>query len=323
MKSVAVIGLGNIATRHRNNLKKLFPFTTVLAMSSSGRIVAEDISDCDKLVTSVNEIISLKAELVIVASPAPYHSLHAVPLIEAGIPVLIEKPIASRLSDIESIQKAVDQYKTHVAVGYCLRYLPSTRKLRYLLKDNIIGTLYNAHIEIGQFLPDWRPSKSYRECVSANEALGGGALLELSHELDYAQWLLGDLKLHHAVLRSSEELKLKVEDIADITASTQNNGLVNIHLDFLQKRAYRSCSFVGSKGRIEWDLILNQLTFKTSSEVLELYKEPEWDKNQMYISMIEDFVCMINGKEHTCINLNEAKRSLELIEEIKLKAIRL
>lgn len=320
MSKVAVIGLGNIATRHRRNLKSLFPNVELLVMSASGRIPTEGISDSDGIVTSIEALIEANVELVIVASPAPFHTQHSIPLIEAGIPTLIEKPVTTTCEDANAIKKAIAEHGTPVAVGYCLRYLPSAQNLKVLLDNKAIGTLYNAHIEIGQYLPDWRPSKDYRECVSANEKLGGGALFELSHELDYAQWLLGPLDLQHAILRLSDELDLKVEDMADILTLTESGAVASIHLDFLQRKAHRQCSFVGSEGRIDWDLIQNQLTLTTAAETKVLYSEPEWDKNQMYLAMVTDFIQMIQQQPHNCITVNDASLTVDLISQIKQKA---
>lgn len=320
IKKVAVVGLGNIATRHRRNLKTLFPTAELLVMSASGRTPSEVVSDCDGIVTSVEALVSASVDLVIVASPAPLHAKHAIPFIEAGIPTLIEKPVTTSVEDAADLQQAIELHRTPIAIGYCLRYLPSALKLKSLLEECKVGTLYNAYIEIGQYLPDWRPSKDYRNSVSANKALGGGALLELSHELDYAQWLLGPLNIQHAILRSSEVLALDVEDIADITALTTSGAVATIHLDFLQRKAHRQCSFVGSEGRIDWDLIQNQLTLTTATDVSVLYSEPEWDKNQMYIAMIEDFVQMIEHNKHSCTELAEATATVYLIEQIKRQA---
>jgi predicted dehydrogenase len=320
MKSVAVIGLGNIATRHRRNLKQLFPETMLFAMSASGRIPVEPVSDCDQIASSVEDLIAAKVELVIVASPAPFHAQHSIPLIEAGIPTLIEKPVTTTSEDANAIQRAICVHGTPVAIGYCLRYLPSAQKLKMLLDEGKIGTLYNAHIEIGQYLPDWRPTKDYRSCVSANENLGGGALFELSHELDYAEWLLGPLDLQHAILRSSDELALDVEDIADIFTLTESGAVTIIHLDFLQRKAHRKCSFIGSEGRIDWDLIQNQLTLTAATGTSVLYSDPLWDKNQMYLAMITDFIQMIEGRPCDCAKITGAKRTITLINKIKQQA---
>ncbi len=322
MKKVAVIGLGNIATRHRRNLKHLFPDVFLYAMSASGRIPAGLVSDSDEIVASLNELIQQKPEMVIVASPAPFHASHAIPLIEAGIPTLIEKPVTVTTQDSECLQKAIESNSTPVAVGYCLRYLSSSIKMKILLEENVIGDIYNSFIQIGQYLPDWRPSKHYQDSVSANKHLGGGALLELSHELDYAQWLFGDLHVEHAILRSSKELDLEVEDMADITLTNGQGMVCNIHLDFLQRSAHRICSFIGSKGRLDWDLIKNKITFTDSKDTRTLYSAPTWNKNRMYIAMLEDFVRMIIGQSHQCIELGAAAKTIQLIENIKKKANR-
>ncbi|AOX87405.1 Oxidoreductase, NAD-binding domain protein [Acinetobacter baumannii] len=172
MKNIAVIGLGNIATRHRRNLKMLFPEAKLIVMSASGRIPKEPVTDSDHIAESVDEIIQLQVQFAIIASPAPFHAQHALPLIKAGIPVLIEKPVSVTQTDAQALIDAEAQYKTPVAVGYCLRYLPSAQQVRQMIQEGVIGNLYNAFIEIGQYLPDWRPTKDYRETVSAKTELG-------------------------------------------------------------------------------------------------------------------------------------------------------
>lgn len=317
MERVAVVGLGNIATRHRRNLKQLFPHAQLYAMSASGRMPHETVSDADHLVESIDVLIAQQVQLVIVASPAPFHAAHAIPLIEAGIAVLIEKPVVATLGELKALQEAVSQYTTPIAMGYCLRYLPSAHEMKKYLSSGMLGNMYHAYVEVGQYLPDWRPSKDYHESVSAKAALGGGVLLELSHEFDYTQWLLGELTLQHAILRQSEELGLEVEDSADMLLSTEQNAVVHLHLDFLQRKAYRQCRFVGSQGALEWDLISNEIRFVCVQGTQVLYSEPTWDKNQMYTAMVLDFVAHIHRQPSRCVSLNEAAKSLELIAQIK------
>ncbi len=320
MNKVAVIGLGSIATRHRNNLKRLFPDSILYAMSASGRIPNEEISDCDTLVENLEELINHKPEMVIVASPAPYHCSHAIPLINAAIPTLIEKPVAAHMDDVELLIDATNKNSTPVLVGYCLRYLPSAQKIKTLLEQKVIGDIYNTFIQVGQYLPSWRKDKDYRNSVSAQKKLGGGALLELSHELDYAQWLLGDLEHEFSILRSTNELSLDVEDIADILLTTKRGGVCNIHLDFLQRTPQRTCSLIGSQGRLDCDLIANRITLCTGKGVKEIYSEPEWDKNLMYVSMIQDFKKIIDEGSYSKSIISQSTNIVKLIECIKHNA---
>lgn len=317
MKKVAVIGLGNIASRHRRNLKKLFPDIIVYSVSSSERVLSELVSDCDGYLANVDAVIQEQVDLVIIASPATYHLRHSKSFLAAGIPTFIEKPVAASFDDAKNLQEIAEKHATPVAVGYCLRYLPSAKIIKKLVETKFVGSIYNVNIEIGQYLPDWRPSKSYRESVSASKLLGGGALLELSHELDYAQWMFGELKLVNSVLRTSSELEMDVESLADIMLINSVSAIINIHLDFLQKKPWRQCHIIGSKGRIVWDLIRNEVIHHTSQGTDIIFSDPDWDKNGMYTDMLLDFIKEISGNENDSVTLESSTNIIGLIDKIK------
>jgi len=321
MKKAVVVGLGNIATRHRRNLKKLFPGILVFAVSSSERVLSELVDDCDGYFPDIQNAVSEGLDLAIVASPSTYHFKHAQKLIEAGIPTLIEKPVTATLADAKSLIELSSKHETPVSIGYCLRYIPSAIMFKKLIEHDSVGNIYNVNIDIGQFLPDWRPTKSYRESVSASKALGGGVLLELSHELDYAQWLFGELNIVNSILRSSRELLMDVESIADITAINNNQTVVNIHMDFLQKKTWRQCNIIGSEGRLTWDLIQNEIIKYTKNNKEIIYSDPDWDSNEMYLDMLLDFVSKSTGLLNECVTLDVAVKTVELIEEIKTNSL--
>ncbi len=321
MKTIAVIGLGNIAKRHRQNLKLIYPEATIIALSASGRSPSEKIEFADVLLTDLLSVIESKPELVIVASPAPLHEHHASEFIKRRIPVLIEKPIASEPQSSQRLLELTQEYSAQVMVGYCLRYLSSAIEMKQLLSQNFIGEIYNCTASVGQFLPDWRPNKHYTDSVSANESLGGGALLELSHELDYLHWLLGPLGLEYSQLRSTKELKLEVEEIADLVLTNQKGTVCSLHMDFIQKQPQRECTFIGSKGRLHWDLLANTITHHSSEGTQILCSEPEWDKNQMYLNMVTEFIANVQRGNNSTLSLEDANQTVKLIAQIKQEAV--
>jgi predicted dehydrogenase len=316
-----VVGLGNIALRHRRNLKLLFPEIFIIAVPASGKISNQSVDFSDQIILNLDEAIKEGADIAIVASPAPFHTLHAEPLMLAGIPTLIEKPVTSNSQDVYKLIKIYEDTCTATAVGYCLRYMPSSIKIKELLDQKIIGSVYNAFVDVGQYLPSWRPLKDYRDSVSVKESLGGGALLELSHEIDYIQWLLGPMKVHYAQLRSSSELNLEVEELVDLVLVSDAGTVCNIHLDFLQKKASRSCSFIGEKGRLDWDLLSNTITLHTEKDSMVLFAKSDWDSNEMYLSLLRDFVDLAVNRKNLSVNLKQAAKTVELIEKIKDCAI--
>lgn len=316
MKKIAVVGLGNISNRHRRNIKKLFPQSFIYAVSASGNFPSEDVVDADAVCLNLNELPMNKLDFSIVASPATLHAEHSLHFIRAGVPALIEKPLSATNEHAVTVLNAVENFKTPVAVGYCLRYLSSAKEIRKILSSNLIGDIYNVHTEIGQYLPDWRPGKDYKNTVSASRKLGGGALLELSHELDYLAWLFGEIQPVSAVLRSSDELNLNVEDSVDILAKSKSS-VITIHLDFLQKKAHRQCRIIGSKAVLEWNLIKNQINYVDGKKEKMIFDGSQDDRNQMYLDMLTDFQAKISGKENTCITVEEALETVSFINKIK------
>ena len=101
-------------------------------------------------------------------------------------------------------------------VGYVLRFLPALHAIRQHLTDGLLGQVHTARVEVGQYLPDWRPGSDYRQGVSGQDKLGGGALLELSHEIDYATWLFGWPQSLQCSRARLSPLEIDVEDSAHV-----------------------------------------------------------------------------------------------------------
>ncbi len=313
----AVVGLGNISGRHRNNLKSIFPSGKVACMASSNKPINYMPQDCDVLANSIKELISLKPSFAIVASPATFHAQHSIPFIENNIPVLIEKPIAASIKDANLIAASAKKYKTSVAIGYCLRYKPFLDELKDVLDMETIGMINEVSIVCGSYLPSWRPGIDYRDSVSASAKLGGGALLELSHEIDYANFLINGLCLESAIIKNSKTLDIEVEDCADLIFTMGRGKRCKIHLDFLQKKPIRTATFKCNDGNIFWDLHKNSLHI--ASPYLEVNKMIDsWDSNNMYTDMLIDFSSnFIHDQESKLCNVSEALNVLTFIEEAR------
>ena len=162
-----------------------------------------------------------------------------------------------------------------------------------LLSSNRLGRLFHGSVEVGQFLPDWRKNKDFRKSVSANKELGGGVLLELSHELDYLSLFFGSLEVIYSSINFSEELDLNVEDCADFNLKAGNNFNINVHLDFLQRAPTRRCRFVGTKGALDWDLINHKVIFTSKNNNEVVYEDKNFDINEIYLAMLREISLII------------------------------
>lgn len=315
MSCYAVIGMGSIAKRHLANLRQLHPTAKIYAVSASGSNTTLP-ANADAVI-SLEQLLTQNPVYAIIASPAPFHVEIANVLLQNDVAVLIEKPLADTVASCTQLMTSLDSHQSSAAVGYCLRFLPSAMVVKNFLDACLLGKLYNVVANVGQFLPGWRSDKNYKDSVSARKELGGGALLELSHELDYLAWLLGDLELQHSWLRTTDELDLKVEDIADLVLTTSSGTYINVHLDFIQKSTQRNCQFIGEFGRLVWDLMSNSVILHTSSGVEILYSEPEYNKNGMYTDMLQAFENIKTAGMSNLATIESSSKIIQLIEHAK------
>ncbi len=315
---IGVVGTGNIAERHRSNIKKLIPDTKIIALSSRENYPQKKLYYADSIAKSVDDLIEKQIDCAIVAAPANLHEYFSNKFIQNGIPVLIEKPLATTISDAKKIYMNANKFKIPVGIGYCLRYLPSSNIVKKILSSGRLGRLFYGNVEVGHYLPDWRPDQDYLKSVSANKELGGGVLLELSHELDYLNWFFGPLEVIHSNLRRSSELRLDVEDCVDFSLKNDNEMNISIHLDFLQKKPHRKCRFVGTEGVLEWDLFNHKVVLvdKKNSEVI--YDKENFDLNWIYIEMLKDFINLCNQARNILATPKDGVDVIDLIEKIKL-----
>ena len=314
-----VVGSGSIARRHLANFRLLLPDAEVGCISASGRSLAHGETVATTQFQSMEEVIAWGPDLAVVASPAPLHTVHAGLLLEAGIPVLIEKPLSDKLDRVNDVQHLLSRYRDRIEVAYNLRFLSSSRKMKTLIDEHCVGRVLGLQIEVGQYLPDWRPKADYRHQVSANRALGGGVLLELSHELDYMTWLFGRFDHVYCVASNSGQLEIDVEDCADILLS--RDGLTaQVHLDFLQRRAKRVCKVIGSAGTLYWDLIANRITRDAPDGEDILFSDPTANRNDMYVELLRGFIEVAAGRSKPRITLDEGLVILDMVEAMRESA---
>ena len=110
------------------------------------------------------------------------------------------------------------------------------------------------------YLPDWRKNIPYYKSASAKKKYGGGALLELSHEIDFTRWILGDFKIYFSVNKKNSNLKIDTDDQFEVLGGNKNCKLLNISANFFSKNPKREIFVEFNKMSIHANLIKNKLT---------------------------------------------------------------
>jgi hypothetical protein len=87
----------------------------------------------------------------------------------------------------------------------------------------------------------------------------------------------------------------------------------HIHIDFLQKPRVHAMKIVTSKGRFEWDYQENSLLFVNNAGKENSFENKNFDRNDMFVDMLEDFINCVKLNQETKFNLDEAINELEFL----------
>ncbi len=224
MTRALVIGFGSAGQRHARLLAQLGAEVGVLSRRPA--VHARTFG------TIEDALKTFAPDYAIVANETSSHRASLLDLQEIGFskPVLVEKPLWS--SSERPLAKPLDR----LYVGYNLRFHPGLQELRRALAGRRV---LSAEIHCGSWLPDWRPGRDYRKTSSSLRASAGGALHDLSHELDYANWLFGPWRRVTALGGHLSALEIETDDVAMILAEMTNCPALSISLNTFERASRR------------------------------------------------------------------------------------
>ena len=304
MLKILLVGLGSIGRRHLACLNELQDVEVAALRTSKGTL--KDTSEIKEFY-SVQESLDFKPDGVLIANPTSLHVQTALPYLEKGIPVLIEKPVAYSAED--SI--VLNQYSNLIRVAYCLRFHPLNKAISNIVSQEQV---YKMGFKRSFYLPKWHPYADYRTEYTAKKELGGGVIRTLSHEIDLMIHWFGVPQSTTGVIDKVSALEIDTDDYAFLSCKFEKGFRVNFERDFLSPANVNTGELFTDKGKYHWDL--KQLWF-TPYEGTEPQLAEEFTSesvNIMYLDQIKDFIIFINHKTSTNTTLEEAQEVLKLIE---------
>ncbi len=144
--------------------------------------------------------------------------------------ILVEKPLFFRESRFGNV-------RNRIFVGYNLRFHPALQKARELLLGKKISAV---NVQVGEYLPWWRPGTDYRTCYSAKRNEGGGVVFDISHEIDYLEWLFGAMHKLVSLTGRLSDLSIDSDDYSAVIAVTEHKTAINLSMDYLSMLPVRS-----------------------------------------------------------------------------------
>ena len=309
-KNILVIGVGSIGERHLRCLqttKRANVSICEVNQEFRGRIaqqygVARAYDDLEAALADPHDA-------AVIATPAHLHVSMATRLAEAGVHMLIEKPLSTGFDGIDSLADTLAQNNLRTAVAYVLRHEPALRAMREAVHSGRFGRPVELVAVCGQHFPTYRPA--YREIYYANHATGGGAVQDaMTHIMNAGQWLVGPIDrlvadAAHQVLEGVD-----VEDTVHVLAR-HGNLLASYSLNQHQAPGEIDITVICENGTCRCRLYRHSWAWMTEPD--SQWHEQTFDgleRDDMFIDQANAFLDLLDGKAEPTCTLQEAAHTL-------------
>ena len=252
----ALVGCGKIAAKHLRALEALGEEIRVVAVVDPDRRARQGVQEVLGVrgYESLEELVKKEKELKLVglASPTGLHPAQAIRCAEAGVDVLMEKPLGTSFAAAEEMVRRFDELGRRLFVVKQLRFHPLFLALREAIRGGRFGRVHTVAMQLfwsrGQDYYDSAPWRGTRE-------MDGGALMnQASHYVDLLDWLFGPVKRVHA-LGGALGRRIEVEDTAVVTLEWEEGFLGSLHVTMLTypQNLATSLTVIGSEGTVRLD----------------------------------------------------------------------
>jgi predicted dehydrogenase len=258
----ALLGLGMMGRHHARILQSLAGVELVGAVDPAGdrhgavRDPALVHPTLDALLAA-NPVL----DLAIVALPTEEHLPVALALAEAGVHMLIEKPLAASVAEGDEIIAACARAGVRAAVGHVERFNPALLALRERLSEGLLGDVFLVATErVGPFPERVRDVGVVKDLAT--------------HDLDIVAWI-GDAPISSVAAQTSHRTGRPHEDLVLVTGRLASGVPFNSVVDWLTPTKSRRTRVLGDRGMLVAETVTADLTFYENGRVTSA-----WDSSQ-------------------------------------------
>ena len=267
-----IIGMGNMGKFHADYLiAGKIPRCELTAVCSTSLQKLEPFKAKSLAVfdNAAGLIKSGAVDAVLIATPHPQHPEQGIEALEAGLHLIVEKPIASHKADAERLIAAASRRPTQVfGAMFQLRTEPRYARIRKLIQSGELGAL----VRVNWIITDWFRTEAYYASGGWRATWrgeGGGVLLnQCLHQLDTLQWLTGMPVRVRGFCQLGRYHEIEVEDNVTIYLEW-NNGATGVFVSSTgEAPGTNRFEIAGTRGRVV--LENNKLTFtRNEGDMLE------------------------------------------------------
>lgn len=242
MLTIAQIGVGywgpnllrNLIMNNRCRVK------TVTDLSEERRNYVKSLYPAVQVTESVEDVFQdPEIDGVVIATPVATHFDLSLRALRAGKHILVEKPLARSVREVEEIEKATEEKNLVVMTGHTFLYNAAVRYVKKMIDSGELGEIryiYSQRLNLGRIRSDV-------------DALWNFA----PHDISIIQYWLGDPKPLSVVKRGVDYIQNGIADVVFMNIIYPNKIMANIHVSWLDPQRSRLMTIVGSKKMVIYD----------------------------------------------------------------------
>lgn len=261
-----LIGIGMMGRNHARVLREIDGVELVGVADPAGD--RHRVGGAARIVDTVGDLVALGLDLAVVATPTRFHLQAGLELAAAGVPTLIEKPLATDTGEAEQLVAAFEFAGLVNAVGHIERCNPALRSLRKRLANGDLGEIYQV--------------ATRRQGPFPNRIADVGVVKDLAtHDIDLTSWVIQS-PYGTVAAQTANKSGRAHEDLISITAQMVNGTVVNHLVNWLSPMKERLTVVTGERGAFVADTLRGDLTFHENGEI-----PTEWAQVQTFRGVSE------------------------------------
>ena len=218
---IAVAGAGYIGLAHMGVAQRSAACTLSAIVDPAPAAEAVAAKEGVPLYKSLDELFEKgRPDGVVLATPNQLHVEHALKCIDAGVPMLLEKPIASTVEEGERLVKVAEQRKAKLLIGHHRAHSPIMAKAKQIIDQGTLGQL----VAVMGSATFFKPDHYFADAPWRRQIGGGPILINMIHEVHNLRMLCGDIAAVQA-FSSNATRGFPVEDTVAINLRFANGAL--------------------------------------------------------------------------------------------------
>lgn len=306
--AVALVGAGGIGRAYVDAVAGL-PGTSITHVVDSSAVAAERIARLAGATAGTDVAAAARSgvDLALVCTPPSTHEQVCVAFLEAGVPVMCEKPLSVDALSARRILTASVRTGTPITMASKFRFVPDVIEARKLVQAGTLGEVVRAEVAFAS-----RVDMSHR--WNSDPAVGGGGVLidNGTHAVDVLRYAFGPANKVLAAIWTTRP-ELRVEDTATILVRTLDDKVGSIDLSWNTDRlSDRYLAVFGSAGSLEVGWRKSRL--RSANADADVPFGTGYDKVAALRANVRNVVETLRGREEFVVTGADAIASVAAIE---------